>query len=214
LEAVLDLRHGRCVLFDCAGLLLQTEALLDQLAQQAAMQSLRRADLVLLCVDSSKDAWQEDLAIQGLVVDRPLICVATKSDLIPPMDLSKCLDHLGQAFGQTFLSVSAKTGKNLDVLRNAVQQRLLSGSSRGGLSDASALRLDSGQTYVMLTARLRQAFTEAIDHLDQAVEAMGNDREEIAAMTVRAAYQALSDTEHHVDEKVLDILFSRFCIGK
>jgi len=44
----------------------------------------------------------------------------------------------------------------------------------------------------------------------------GND--EVAAMMLRTAYNALSDIEQPrragVDEQILDRIFSRFCIGK
>ena len=207
LEAVLDLRYGRTVLFDCAGLLRRNEEILDQLAQQAAVQSLRRANLVVFCVDVSKAKWQDDLTIRRHVTPESVVYVATKADLVGPFDLDGCLDNLGRTFGQAFLPVSAKTGMNLDTLRDAIQRHLLSGSPRQALSD-------SGPIYVTLTARLRQAIVEAVDHLNQAVDALKQGQDEVAAMMLRAAYQALSDTGRPVDDEVLDTLFSRFCIGK
>ncbi len=207
LEAVLDLPRGRYVLFDCAGLLLRTEELLDQLAQQAAIQSLQRADLIVRCVDLAKGDWREDLAVGPRKAPDRALYVATKADLISPPDRAGRLEALGRTFDRTFIAVSAKTGKGLPALQAAIQERLSTGSS---------LREETGseQAHMMLTARLRQAVAESINHLHEAAEAMEDDRSEIAAMTVRAAYQALSDTQHPVDEKVLDILFSRFCIGK
>jgi tRNA modification GTPase len=207
LEAVLDLPHDRCVVFDCAGLLVQEEGIQDQLAQQAALQSLGRSDLVLFCVDLSKSDWQEDLAIRRRVAAKASMGVATKADLLESTERAGRLDQLARTLGESFLPLSAETGMNLLCLRDRIEQRLLSGRSRSDLSDA-------GQVHTMITARFRQTGTEAIDQLSQALYALEHGQSDIAAMMVRAAYQALSDTEHHVDEKVLDILFSRFCIGK
>jgi len=207
LEAVLDLRHGRCVVFDCAGLLLEADDVLDQLAQQAALQSLRRSDLVLFCVDLAKPDWKDDLAIQRHVASNALMGVATKADLLDPAGLARRLDVLVRTFGEPFFPVSADTGMALDALRDMIGQRLLSGRSRPGLSDA-------GQIHTLVTARLRQAGTEAIDLLGQAIQALGHGQSDVAAMMVRAVYQTLCEAEQHVDDKVLDAIFSRFCIGK
>ena len=100
LEAVLDLQHGRCVVFDCAGLLLQAEDVLDHLAQQAALQSLGRSDLVLFCVDLAKADWQEDLAIRRQVTAGASIGVATKVDRVDPADRPARLDALARALGR------------------------------------------------------------------------------------------------------------------
>jgi tRNA modification GTPase len=207
LEAVLDLPHDRCVMFDCAGLLVQEEGVLDQLAQQAALQSLGRSDLVLFCVDLSKSDWQEDLAIRRRVAAKALMGVATKADLLEPTERAGRLVELTRTLGESFLPVSAETGMNLLCVRDMIEQRLLSGRSWSDLSDA-------GQVDTMITARFRQTGTEAIDQLNQALHALEHGQADIAAMMVRAAYQTLSEVNHPVDEKVLDILFSRFCIGK
>ena len=53
------------MLFDCAGLLTETEDILDELTQEAAIESLQKAILVLYCIDISRPAieWAEDLAL-------------------------------------------------------------------------------------------------------------------------------------------------------
>jgi tRNA modification GTPase len=207
LEAVWDLPHGRCVLFDCAGLLPKADEVLDRLAQQAAIQSLSRSELVLFCVDVAACDWQEDLAILGLIGSRSLLCAATKADLLSPADLETRLDLLARTFNQSFLPVSSHTGMNLRILRDRIDTQLLSGPSLRSAPDC-------GQVHTMLTARLRQSGRSAIEHLREAIEAMGQGQEEVAAMMVRAAYETLGEAERPVDERVLDTIFSRFCIGK
>jgi tRNA modification GTPase len=78
--------------------------------------------------------------------------------------------------------------------------------SRHPLSEISALAL---------TARHRQAVTEAIESVRQSVAEVRRGNEEVAVMMIRSACQAISQIEQQsLDEQVLDRIFSRFCIGK
>jgi len=68
---------------------------------------------------------------------------------------------------------------------------------------------------VALTARHRQAVTEAVENVRQAIAEVEQGREEVAVMMIRAACEAVSGIEQqHLDEQVLDRIFNRFCVGK
>ena len=71
---------------------------------------------------------------------------------------------------------------------------------------------------VALTARHKQAVTEAIAHVGEGIDELKAGSDEVAAMMLRAAYQAISDIEQpaaaHIDEQILGQIFNRFCIGK
>ncbi|MFC1634772.1 GTPase, partial [Planctomycetota bacterium] len=51
LTGVCQLTHCQCVLFDCAGLVTDVDNILDELAQQAAIEALRNSDVVIFGVD-------------------------------------------------------------------------------------------------------------------------------------------------------------------
>jgi tRNA U34 5-carboxymethylaminomethyl modifying GTPase MnmE/TrmE len=68
---------------------------------------------------------------------------------------------------------------------------------------------------VALTARHRQAVTEVVENVRQAMMEVQQGREEVAVMMIRAACEAISGIEReHLDEQILDRIFSRFCVGK
>ena len=197
----------QCVLFDCAGLIASPDNVLDELAQRAAIEALQRCAVVLFCVDSAKADWSEDAAVRGLIQPKRTIPVATKADLRDEDDLARRRVKLAGAFAGEFLAVSAKTGRGLEDLARAIEDAVYSAPQEpSGTTSASA---------VALNARHRQAVTEAIENVRQAVTEVRRGNEEVVAMVIRAACEAISGIEQqHLDEQVLDRIFSRFCVGK
>jgi tRNA modification GTPase len=223
----------QCVLFDCAGLVPAPDNVLDELAQRAAIEALQRCTAVLFCVDSAKPDWTEDLAIRTLIQPKSLIGVATKADLAAGESLPRKMEDLAAAFGAGFLSVSATKGAGLDELIRAIEHavrgvpirayvsRASCPRSEGGTSatqltpDGVTTNAEAGADAVALTARHRQAVTEAVENVRQATAEVRQGREEVAVMMIRTACAAISGlSQQHLDEQVLDRIFSRFCVGK
>lgn len=193
----------QCVLFDCAGLIASPDNVLDELAQRAAVEALEHCTAVLFCVDSAKTDVSEDIAVRALIQPKSLIHVATKSDLSADAVLARKVQELGDAFGAGFLPVSATTGHGLPDLLRAM--------AAGVYSTPYA----AGTNAVALTARHRQAATEAIENIRQAIAQVQQGSEEVAVIMIRAACEAISGIQQqHFDEQVLDRIFSRFCVGK
>ena len=198
LTGLLTTDRCQCVLFDCAGLVLECANPIDALAQRAAIEALHSCRLVLFCVDVTKADWAEDLAVRTLIRAENVIYVATKSDL-PAVRM----EELAHAFAADFLPTSARTRHGLDALVRAIERTLRVPSTGDPVSG------------VTLTARHRQTITEAIDSLRQALDELRRGSDETAAMMIRGSYQALSQIEQQpIDEAILDRIFSRFCIGK
>ncbi|UCF17481.1 MAG: 50S ribosome-binding GTPase, partial [Phycisphaerales bacterium] len=99
LTGLWTLPHCECVLFDCAGLLTGTDNILDELAQEAAVEALRNSDVVIFCVDLAKTDWDEDLAIRKLIESEVLMPVATKYDLVDEASRTECLATLNEFCG-------------------------------------------------------------------------------------------------------------------
>ena len=254
LTALCTLAHCRCVLFDCAGLTPSLVArcsshgsratgdgprdVLDELAQQAAIEALRNSAVVVFCVDISKDPrpktqdarrksqdfglWTEEIGLWSLVwsLGSPgLIPVATKCDLVSERVLSNRLAELNELFGIELLVTSTETGTGLELLRETIDRKIIELESGFETAKSGATPLfESTQSSVALTARHKQAVTEAIENVSESISELRAGNDEVAAMMLRAAYQAVSGIESatggHVDEQILEQIFSRFCIGK
>ena len=206
LTGVCTLPYCKCVLFDCAGLLIEAEDIIDELAQQAAIEALRNSSVVMFCVDISKSEWSEDVAVRKHTEPKIFVPIATKCDLIPDQSLPDRLAALNKTFDTDFLPISAQTGVGIELLRQTID---------GKLTEKFNVPQTGG---VALTARHRKAVTEAMGQITESMDELSAGNDEVAAMMLRAAYQALSDIEQpgaaHIDEQILGQIFSRFCIGK
>jgi tRNA modification GTPase len=206
LTGVCSLPHCRCVLFDCAGLLIEAEDILDELAQQAAIEALRNSNVVIFCADISKNDWNDDIDILDLIETKILVPVATKCDLISEQFLPERLIALNESLSTDFLPTSVKTSVGIELLRRIID---------GKLTEKTGVQQTGG---VALTARHRKAVTEAFNQINESIIELNIGNDEVVVMMLRAAYQAVSDIEQpgaaNIDEQILGQIFSRFCIGK
>jgi len=219
LTGLLTLAHCRCVLFDCAGLTPEPNNILDELAQQAAIEALQKASVVIFCVDISKGTladWAEDTSIRKLIEPKVLIAVATKSDLLSERVLVERLAELNKLFAANFIPVSAKTGSHLKLLQGTIDKNIVELMLGPAAAESAALPFsESLQSGIALTVRHRQAVTEAIQNVSESISELKAGSDEVTAMMLRAAYQTVSGIEQqHVDEQILESIFHRFCIGK
>jgi len=210
--------------------MIRPEDVLDELAQQAAVEALRNSALVLFCIDISKDDFSEDISIfrilktedRASVPCSPLaamIAVATKCDLVSEGVLSSRLAELNELFGVELLAISSETGDGLEVLRETIDRKILELESGFATSKTAGTAFsESAESSVALTARHKQAVTEAIENVSESIGELKVGNDEVAAMMLRGAYQAVSGIESaaggHIDEQILEQIFSRFCIGK
>jgi len=198
-----SLPKGDCVLFDCAGLLQAPNHILDQLAQQAAIESLHHCHRVLFCVDATKSVWTDDMAVLALIPNGSVTIVPTKIDALAPQALNEQLRRLAAVFDKPIQPVSSLARLYLDDLTGALNLALFEAQSKHQDPDLT-----------LLTARHRQVLSLAIESLSDAQSLLSHGSDEIACMTLRATYQSLGCVEQHVDEQVLATIFSKFCIGK
>ena len=219
LTAVCELVHCRCVLFDCAGLIPEPDNILDELAQAAAIEALRNSSVVVFCVDVSKDDWAEDVSVRQLIEPKLFIPAATKCDLVTEEVLARPrvsrresgrragrLAELNGLFSADFLPISTETGVGVEQLRVAMDRNL---TGEFEVPRTSA---------VDLTARHKRAVTKAMEDVGESIDELKVGRDEVTAMMLRSAHQAVLDIEQpaavHTDEQILEQIFSRFCIGK
>lgn len=194
LSCELSIAGQSLVLQDCAGLGDSEEAI-DLAAYNAAERAAGLADVVLWLHDAG-DAWTdaERRAFERLALSTR-ICVRSKADAGP-------LTHLAPTGFEPAIDVSVFDGRGLDALRVAIANAAAACSEASHLGDPA----DDRCSAVAALRRAREIVDAAAPHLAHA---------DLAAMELRAALESLPrDAERPIDERVLDAIFRRFCVGK
>lgn len=148
------------------------------------------SDIVLLVSDGSRpnNAKKSEL-LKDVDEKTPVIEVVNKSDLMPKKKSSG-------------FSISAKTGENVDALKDKIVETVL-----GENIDASGELITS--------LRHKEALERALTSLVSAKENFDAVPAECTLLDLRAAYSAFGEiTGDTADEKIIDTIFSKFCLGK
>lgn len=194
IEEIIQVHGIPLRLVDTAGLRESTDDI-ERVGIQRTERELDRADLVIEVVDASQPAAAvHRLALPDSIAKRRIL-VLNKADLDIHEDW-KCGPHA--------IPLSCVTGEGIEALRDAIREII---------AHAGPLAADHP---VAINARHKATFERSADRLRAARAALeANEAPEFIALEIREALHALGDVIGQVDvERILDVIFSTFCIGK
>ena len=184
-------------LIDTAGLR-KTEDPVERLGVERSRRAMEEAGLILVVLDQSRPATEEDKELVRQAVDlAPTILVLNKADLPQGLDFTEDL-HLAPA-----TPVSAKAGAGLEDLGELV----------AGMFPQPA----AGEAGAVLTnARQADAVARSLEAVRSARRALENGMTPDAVLTdTEAALEALGELNgKRIREDLVQTIFSRFCVGK
>ena len=198
IEEVINIGGLPVRLLDTAGIR-ETIDEVEQLGIELTLDRISIADLVLFLVDSARPFDSDDQRILDAIGDVPVLLVSSKSDLTQSMVLPE------EAMRLPSVAVSTMTGLGIDQLRAAILSTFMSGAA-----------MDSREFVALSQMRHRDALKRAADALDAVRAGISANAElEILAIDLRESLHAIGDvTGETTPDDVLDLVFSRFCIGK
>lgn len=204
LEGTFELQGVRCRLFDCAGLR-ETGNRVEQEGIRRARQALADADLILYLYESESPAARQDrLEIARLLEQGKRVwIVLAKRDLLDSFAVDAALAKLAQLFPNCpRLTWSAKDPAALAALREALQ--------------AALPGLQPERPVLLANLRQKALVERALSALEEAAEAFQAGLPyDVLASTLRRVPEALAELSGTaVNERLVDSIFSRFCVGK
>lgn len=169
----------------------------ERIGVERAVKAIKSADLRLMVLDVDQKPDAEDREILSLISGMDNLYLLNKSDLKTgqPEDIQKEY-HLPK---EQTLSLSALTGEGLDTLRQRIR----------------AFAGQPGET-ALTSARHMALARKAADALIRAANAMQEDLPlDLAAVDLNEALASLGEiTGDNFSERLLDEVFSTFCVGK
>jgi tRNA modification GTPase len=173
----------------------------EQLGIRRSGEALADAALVLVVLDATQAANDEDHRLLAAVEGRPAIVALNKSDLVPDKSGSASATQPVLS-GLTALPTSALNGEGIAALR----EQILSLATGGAAAEPGMLT----------NLRQHQAVSTALSALADAEKANcgGIPHEMILLDLYRALWALDSLTGQTTSDDILNLIFSTFCIGK
>lgn len=198
IEEIIDIKGIPVRIVDTAGIL-EPRDLIERKAVQRSKKHIEMADLVLLMFDASKSLTKEDEALIRKLKGKRAIAVINKIDLKQKINKSRIADKI-----KNIVEVSAKKGKNIDLLEEAIAGLVFEGK----IVVVEPL-LVSNARHVFSIKDAQKLVAQAIDSVDNKLSI------EFIAQDIKEALSRLEDIlGKRFSEDLLNKIFRDFCIGK
>lgn len=187
-------------LCDTAGIR-KTEDSVEQIGVGLALGRAQSAELLLTVFDLSRDMDECDTALIERVKDAPGVKIA----VLNKCDLQRKFDFTPYAgIFDRVIELSALTGEGGEKLVETINELYITGD------------IDYELTSVVSNARQYAGIVKASSSVERALSALdAGQTQDIAALDLEIALSELSELDgRKVSEKIVDGIFSRFCVGK
>ena len=183
----------RIELTDTAGIR-ETDDPVERIGVERSENTWKNADLTLLVLDGAAELTEEDRKLLKGLQDEAVI-VINKADLMQKLSVEEIRTIRPET---KRITVSAKDPETMKPLKEELRRQ-------AAVSDQLALT----------QPRQLDAAKRAAAHLKDALITLESFTPDMAATDLQAAQEALSEiTGDRADEKLLDRVFSQFCVGK
>jgi tRNA modification GTPase len=204
IEETANIRGLPVVFIDTAGLG-QARDEIEAEGIRRSREGFQKAEFILHVLDVSQPLTLEDKQHLSDFAAKKQIIVLNKVDLARDPNFPAASDMTnGVPAARSSVEVSCKTGKGIELLKEAIKALVWSGEIKAEMLQ------------VMINARHQDALNRARDATIRSVEALdAGETLELAAMDLRIAVNAIGEiVGKTATEDILDMIFSQFCIGK
>lgn len=175
-------------LIDTAGLR-ESDDIVEKIGIEKTNQEIKNADIVLLVLDLSRELKQDEIEMIENLKNRPHIIVGNKSDI------------KNKKFDFDYIEISAKNNENISEIKKQIIEKTISGKI-----DFSKLVL-TNERHLSILQNTKQKIGNALNG-----QIVNLDIEAFILKDVWKELGKISGTTE--DEKIIDLVFSKFCLGK
>ncbi len=188
-EGEIDVGGVRFNLYDTAGIRESSDEI-ESVGIKRSENLLNDCDVCVVVLDGSKPIDEDDEKVLEQTKDKERIVVVNKLDL----------QEKPQIDGDIY--ISAKTGLNIDLLKEELSKRAF-----GGKIDLNADFLTE--------ERHLFALKNALKSIDDALQGFSVNTADLCAIDLNSAWQYLGEVSGETaNERIIDEIFSKFCVGK
>ncbi len=194
LDAELKLGGLHFQITDTAGIR-QTDDTIELEGIRRTKEAMELADVIFLLIDCSNECSEEDLALISSSPVEKTVIIWNK------IDVPHTIPEITSPYQ---VSLSAKTGQNLDHLKTTLEKIIWKGS------------LPSKEEVTLTSARHKEAITTAIKDLQIVIEGLQTDiSAEFLSADMRSCLKNLGAIIGlDISEEILSSIFAKFCVGK
>lgn len=175
-------------LIDTAGLR-ESDDVVEKIGIEKTNQEIKNADIVLLVLDLSRELKQDEIEMIKNLRNRPHIIVGNKSDI------------KNKKFDFDYIEISAKNNENISEIKKQIIEKTISGKI-----DFSKLVL-TNERHLSILQNTKQKIENALKS-----QRVNLDIEAFILKDIWKELGKISGTTE--DEKIIDLVFSKFCLGK
>ncbi len=188
------------ILMDCAGIQ-ETDDPIENLGIEKAKEEIKKSDLILFMIDGSKPIVQEDIDILQNIPDKEIILVLNKSDLFKQAASAELPDKMKDL---TKIEISALYQNNIGKLCDIIFEKSVGNGN------------PSEKEKIVPNVRHKKCLKKCLEATQVTLEGIINEiSPELIALDIREAMSALGEISGiNVETDILDLIFSKFCIGK
>lgn len=176
-------------LIDTAGLR-ESDDIVEKIGIEKTNKEIENADIILMVIDLSRNLLQDEIDMLKKINNRPHIIVANKSDIKNQFDLPF-----------EYIEISAKDKLNIDKLKNQLVEKSI--SSKINFSKIVLTNERHLSILKNVKDKIIRVLEDKIENLD------------ILAFLLKDIWKELGKISGTTeDEKIIDLVFSKFCLGK
>lgn len=200
IEEFITLDGTPICLVDTAGIR-ETDDVVEKIGVKRSMEAIRNSDLVIHVLDGSRELDREDIEIMDMTEDKRVIAIINKCDLEQEIDMDVVEERLDP---DNTIMASIQNNQGIDELISAIKRMV----------EIDAMSVDN--EYMINNARHKNALERASEACDDALQGLYTGLAlDIVETDFKNIWNILGEiTGDTASEDLLNVIFSRFCIGK